>query len=78
MVMDVVRVALLIKSNLFNCVFAGIFCCNFGSGSGANSFCGGSSLAPRYHHYHYHHHYLSHHHYNKLQHKTNNKIWNSR
>ena len=54
-------------------MFAGIFCCNFGSGSGANSVCGGSSLAPNYHHYHYHHHYLSHHHYNKLHHKLHYK-----
>ena len=46
MVMAVVRVALLIKSNLFNRLFADIFCYNFGSGSGANSGCGGSSLAP--------------------------------
>ena len=46
MVTAVVRVALLIKSNQFICVFAGIFCCNFASGSGGNSSRGGSSLAP--------------------------------
>ena len=80
-VMAVVRVAPLIKSNNLTVCLLG-FCINFGSGSGANSGCDGSSLAPNYNHYHYHHHHLSHNRYNKLchelHHKTNTKIWNSR
>ena len=61
MVMDFVRVAVVIRSNLFNIVF-GSGICGVGSGSGLSSGCGGFSLAQHHHRCHYPYHYQYHHH----------------
>ena len=69
--------ALVIYSNLFNCLFGGVSC-DVGSGSGFNIGCGHSSLALNHHYYHYGHHHQSHHHHNQLHHQlhhiVNNKL----
>ena len=60
----VVRVAVVIRSNLSNCMFGGGIC-GVGRGSGVNSGCGGSTFS-HHHHYYYHQHHHNHHHHNQL------------
>ena len=53
LVMDVVRVDVVIRSNSFNCMLSGGIV--VGSGSGLNSGCAGSFLAHNHYQYHYCH-----------------------
>ena len=53
MVGAVLRVAVVIRSNLSICMFGGGIC-GVGRGSGVNSGCGGYTLPHHHHHYYYH------------------------
>jgi len=65
MVAAVLRVAVVIRSNLSICMFGGGIC-GVGRGSGVNSGCGGYTLSHHHHHYYYHQHHHNHHHHNQL------------
>ena len=65
MVGAVLRVAVVIRSNLSICMFGGGIC-GVGRGSGVNSGCGGSTLSHNHHKYYYHKHHHNHHHHNQL------------
>ena len=65
MVGAVLRVAVVIRSNLSICMFGGGIC-GVGRGSGVNSGCGGYTLSHHHHHYYYHQHHHNHHHHNQL------------
>ena len=53
MVGAVLRVAVVIRSNLSICMFGGGIC-GVGRESGINSGCGGYTLPHHHHHYYYH------------------------
>ena len=63
MVISVVKVAVVIRKNLFISMFGGCIC---GVGSGVNSGCGGSSVAYHHHHYHYNYNHHNHHRHKKF------------
>ena len=65
MVATVLRVAVVISSNLSICMFGGSIC-GVGRGSGVNSVCGGCTLPHHHLQYYYHQHHHNHHHHNQL------------